>query len=98
MSIELANEDWIDGKRSGLLGQFASTNGYSQLINAVKKSKYPALWDLFDTGISEDLSGVLKDCAELSKSDADEDVKSTAKELARLARDQSFIVITNGEN
>ena len=58
MSIELANEKWIDGDESGILGQFASTRGYSDLIRAAYS--YTALSRFFERGATEDVVEVKK--------------------------------------
>jgi hypothetical protein len=97
MSMELANEKWLGHNPSGLLGQFASTRGYSDLISAAKKHKLLALQELFRHGVSGDVEQVraeLKTLAGLAPAD----VASTAKALRDLAEDQDMILITNGGN
>ena len=54
MSYELANEDWVGRKESGLLGQFASTQGYGDLVKATKG--YPILSQFFKDGVFPDIS------------------------------------------
>ena len=94
MSVELANEKWIDGGNpDGLLGQFASTQGYSDLIAATVK--FPALVDFFDKGATEDVDGVAKELQQVI-SKAPKEIASTAKALLDLAKGQDFLVITNG--
>jgi hypothetical protein len=95
MSIELANEKWMDGHESGLLGQFASTRGYSDLIDAAKDS--PALAKFFKAGYSEDVAEVQKDLKEISGHE-NADVASTAKALLDLTQGQEFLMVTNGGN
>ena len=95
MSIELANEKWMDGHESGLLGQFASTRGYSDLIDAAKDS--PSLAKFFKAGYSEDVAAVQKDLKEISGHE-NADVASTAKALLDLTQGQEFLMVTNGGN
>ena len=92
--MELGNEKWVKGKRSGLLGQFASTQGYSDLIAAA--GDYPALKAFFTRGITEQVEPVRQALAKLAGDTDDEDVASTARALARLADGQALIIITNG--
>ena len=100
MSIELANEKWLGYNPNGLLGQFASTRGYSDLIEAVEgKEEYPALNEFFETGVT----GKVETCrAELKRlandSDTPVDVISTAKALRDLADGLEVAIITNGAN
>jgi hypothetical protein len=97
MSIELANEKWLDGKGKGLLGQFASTRGYSDLIAAVKGRKYPVLKEFFNSGVTGDVERAraeLKKLADDPKTDAD--VATTANALRDLADGQEVVVITDG--
>ena len=96
MSIELANEKWIKGSRKGLLGQFASTKGYSDLIAAARATEYPTLADFFEEGVTEQVADVRKELAKLAKASDNADVASTARALRRLAEGQEMIVITNG--
>jgi len=98
MSIELANELWISGKASGLLGQFASTRGYSQLIEHAQGHDYPLLAAFFDKGVTDKVGGVRKELAHLIRITTDNDVASTAKALRDLAEGEDFLVITNGGN
>ena len=96
MSIELANEKWIDGHEDGLLGQFASTQGYTDLVSATR-SGYWSLARLFRDGVSEDVAGVQKQLKHLiAKSKGD--VASTAKALLDLTEGQKILIITNGGN
>lgn len=96
MSIELANEEWIEGKASGLLGQFASTRGYSQLIEHARGHEYPFLADFFGKGVTDRVGAVRKELAHLIRTTNEEDVASTAKALRDLAEGEDFLVITNG--
>ena len=95
MSVELANAKWIDGGPDGLLGQFASTRGYSDLITATSAEDYPAMADLFEKGASENIDRI---CKELEKFAAGEpsDVASTAAALLELVKGQEFVMVTNG--
>jgi hypothetical protein len=98
MSIELANEKWLDGNKRGLLGQFASTRGYSDLIAAVeaKAADYPALDLFFERGATDQVDQVRKELAKLAAETDGDDVASTARALSRLAKGQELIIITNG--
>ena len=95
MSLELANEKWLDGHEDGLLGQFASTSGYSDLITAAQG--FPALKRFFDLGATENIDDVRAELKQLIKR-ASGDVKSTAKALLDLSEGQDMLIITNGEN
>ena len=94
VSLELANEKFLDGGNpDGLLGQFASTQGYSELIAAC--AKFPALSDFFDKGATEDVDAVLKELGQVIAK-APKDIASTATALRDLAKGQDFLMITNG--
>ena len=95
MSIELANEKWLGHLPSGLLGQFASTKGYSDLIAA--SANYPTLRDFFKDGVTGDVDKVRAELKQLA-AEADPDVASTAKALRDLAEGQEIIMVTNGAN
>ena len=95
MSLELANEKWIDGDSDGLLGQFASTQGYSDLITAVHG--FPTLLKFVTLGATENVDEVRAELKQLIKR-ASGDVKSTAKALLDLSEGQDMLIITNGEN
>ena len=95
MSIELANAKWADGKGKGLLGQFASTQGYTSLIEAAKT---PALRKLFRTGVTGDVKTCMSELRALAVN-ASKDVASTALALEALLRKAGKIaIITNGGN
>jgi hypothetical protein len=95
MSIELANARWLDGHEDGLLGQFASTRGYSDLIRAA--SSYAALSELFRDGATEKVDEARKELAQLVKRGSP-DVASTARALLELSDGQEMLIITNGAN
>ena len=98
MSIELANEKWLGHNPNGLLGQFASTKGYSDLIAATGKG-YPALEDWFESGVTGNVKGCraeLKKLAEDSKTP--KDIASTANALRDLVDGLEVAIITNGAN
>ena len=88
MSYEVAND-------KTLLGQFASNGRYSDLIAAVT-AKIPALRSLVTHGASEDVPAVVKDLDVLIDGDVAADVKSTAKALRDLIKDEDLIIITDG--
>ncbi len=98
MSIELANEKWLDGNAKGLLGQFASTAGYSALIAAAKAKEYPALAELFDSGVSDKVAECRKQLKELAADTDDADVASCCEALRKLADGEELLIITNGGN
>ena len=99
MSMELANEKWLGHLPTGLLGQFASTQGYNDLIAAVKGKKYPTLKALFKSGVTGDVKVARKELKLLADADdTDADVASTATALRDLADGQEIIIITNGAN
>jgi hypothetical protein len=100
MSVQLANAKWLDGEESGLLGQFASTRGYSDLIAAVesKVRNYPAINMFFERGVTEHVNQVRAELAKLVKATGDKDVASTAKALLELSDGQKMLIITNGAN
>ena len=96
MSLELANEKWLGHNPNGLLGQFASTLGYTELIAAAKKHKLDTLREFFKTGVTGDVDAARKELQVLI--DNGGDVGSTAKAMYDLAKDQEMIIITNGGN
>ncbi len=88
MSMEVANA-------TDLLGQFASNNGYAELIAAGKK--HPVLDSLFRNGASEDVPAAVKALLELAEEDeVSEDVVKTARDLAYLINGEELIVVTDG--
>jgi hypothetical protein len=110
MSWNLANEKWIEftargaggddesgvGDESGLLGQFASGRGLSDLVKLVKASSgYPALSDFLLHGVTDHVAEVREELGRLAEH-APADVASTAKALSELAEGQELIIITNG--
>jgi hypothetical protein len=99
MSLELANGNWLDGDESGLLGQFASTLGYSDLI--AHSQGYPALESFFRKGATEQVPQVRTELEKLAghaPAMPPADVASTAKALMQLSEGQNFLIITNGAN
>ena len=96
MSIELGNEQWLEGKASGLLGQFASTRGYSQLIEHARGHEYPVLADFFSKGVTDQVASARKELSHLMRTTDDEDVRTTAKALRDLAEGEDFLMVTNG--
>lgn len=96
MSVELGNEQWLDGKASGLLGQFACTRGYSQLIEHAQGHEYPLLAAFFHSGVTDKVGGVRKELAHLIRTTDNDDVASTAKALRDLAEGEDFLIVTNG--
>ncbi len=97
MSMYLANEKWLDGRGKGLLGQFASTKGYSDLIAAVEGEKYRALNEFFEHGVTGDVKtcrAELKKLADDPKTDADG--ATTANALRDLVDGLEVAIITNG--
>ncbi len=97
MSMELANELWLGHNPNGLLGQFASTQGYTDLIAAAKRAKLPTLIEFFRDGVTGDVDLVRQELSAL-EADADKDVASCAKEMRKLAEGQTMIIVTNGGN
>ena len=93
MSIELADERYLDGKGVGLLGQFASNKGYSDLLAAAKT---PALRRFFKTGATEDVKKVKSELRALSLT-APKDVAETALALEKLLGNLKFAMIARGE-
>jgi hypothetical protein len=98
MGLNLANYDWVQGKSSGLLGQFASTLGYTELISAARGHEYPALAAFFGSGVSDDIAGIRRELTQMIASHASADVRSTARDLRKLTAGQTKLplVITNG--
>ncbi len=90
MSYEAGNEH-------ELLGQFASGQGYEDLVETVGKgAKYPALYSLVLHGASENVPAVCIDLVHLAAFAKDSDVGTTALALHNLIRHEEMIVITNG--
>jgi hypothetical protein len=85
MSYEVVTQD-------GSQGQFASNNGYHELIEACKS---PALSKLFATGESEDVDAIRQELSELEH-DVHESVRETAKTLLDLTAEATSILITDG--
>ncbi len=95
MSIELADARWADGTGKGLLGQFASTRGYSDLIAAAKT---PALRKFFKNGSTSDVKACMSELRALAIN-SPKDVASTAMALESLMRRAGKLaIITNGGN
>ena len=92
MSLELADERWLDKDPNGLLGQFASTKGYSDLIEAATT---PALCRFFKLGATEECAKVRSELRALALH-APKDVASTALALEKLMAGLKFAMITNG--
>jgi hypothetical protein len=95
MSVELANEKWLDGDEAGLLGQFASTKGYSDLILAAEHGDYPELEQWFESGVTDRVAEVQKELERMSAS-APSDIASTASALLELTKGQDLLIVTNG--
>jgi hypothetical protein len=95
MSWELANEKWLDGDESGLLGQFASGRGYTDLIDAVDAGDYPALAKFFKDGASEQVSQMRAELKRFSAKTG-KDLRDTATALRDLMDDQKFVMVTDG--
>jgi hypothetical protein len=98
MSLNLANYDWVKGHADGLIGQFATTLGYTELIAAARGHEYPVLAAFFGSGVSDDLAGIRRECQKLADSHASADVRSCALALKKLTVGQTKLplVITNG--
>ena len=93
MSIELANEKWIDSNEAGLLGQFASTKGYSDLIKAA--FGYAELSRFFRDGATDKVEEVRAELRQLIRRTSP-DVASTAKALLALSMGETLLIIANG--
>lgn len=94
MSVELANA-------SKILDQFASNQGYTDLIDAVEKlEKTPANMPLIvfiERGFSDAVAGCITALKALAKSgDADANVKKTIRGLIKLMDGEDFVIITDG--
>jgi hypothetical protein len=89
MAYEIANAD-------GPIDQFASNQGYADLIAATHASKYPALRSLLDHGASEHVPEVVEDLDALIDASDDDSVAHTAEGLRDLIDGQKLIVITDG--
>lgn len=97
MSLEVGNELWLGHNPRGLLGQFASNQGYSDLIAAASKYKMPTLRSWFKSGVTGDIDEARKELADLAKK-SDKDVASTAHALRDLIDGETIAIITNGGN
>ena len=95
--MELANEIWLGHNPTGLLGQFASTRGYTDLIKAAKKYKLRTLQQFFRDGVTGDVEAVRSQLETLAEK-AGGDVATTAKAMSDLAKGQDMLLITNGGN
>ena len=84
MSVEVV------GSR-GIIGQFASNQGFSDLIDAAEN--IPVLKKFFGFGVSEQIPTVVKALRELKGS---EDVTQTAAGLADMIEGQAFAILYDG--
>jgi|ERR1700735_979750 len=98
MSLSVANYDWVKGKDSGILGQFATTLGYTELISAARGHEYPVLAAFFGSGTSDDLAGILSELKSLADATSSANVRGCAIALRRLTAGQTKLplVITDG--
>jgi hypothetical protein len=97
MSLEVANEKWLGHNPNGLLGQFASTQGYTDLIAAAKKYKCETLREWFKSGVTGEVESARSELKTLA-ADAGGDIATTAKVLRDLIEGQEIAIITNGGN
>ena len=97
MSLELANEKWLGHNPKGLLGQFASTKGYSELMDAANKKDYPTLYQFFEDGVTGDVGQVRAELKTLAAV-ASKDVANCARIMRDLAEGQTMLIITDGCN
>lgn len=95
MSYELANEKWLDGKKRGLLGQFASGQGYADLVAAATEADYPTLHEFFRLGYTLRVKTARTELAALADA-SKKDVASTALALADLMDGEKFSMIASG--
>ena len=95
MSMSLANSKWLEGDESGLLGQFATTSGYSALIFAAEHGDYPELDRWFESGVTDRVAQVQKELEHVAAS-AVSHVASTAAALLELTKGQDLLIVTNG--
>ena len=93
MSVELANA-------SEIIGQIASTQGYSDLISACEghSSKTSASLRAFmDRGFTDAVQNCVVSLKEIASKDGiSDDVKETASNLAAMMDGQDFAIITDG--
>lgn len=87
MSWYLANED-------GIIGQFASGKGLSDLTSTL--AAYPALAKLFKDGATKNIVLCSVELNRLAKTTCDMSVRTTATTLANLLRGQRLVSITQG--
>ena len=78
--MELANAKWLGHNPSGLLGQFATTGGYTSLIEAANAEDYPTLHQFFEDGVTGDVDLVRAELLTLSNA-ASADVASCARAM-----------------
>ena len=76
------------------MGQFASNQGYTHLIEACKGDKI--LTGFFDAGGANGKVAVAVIAAALRKVEGDADVKKTATGLADMMKEQTMVAISNG--
>jgi hypothetical protein len=91
--MELATEKYLSGDFTGLLGQFASTKGYSDLIAAATHD--PILMKFFHDGATENTIVVRSRLMQLAIH-AQPDVAHTARGLAQMMQGQHFVMVTQG--
>ena len=97
MSWYLANEKWIDGDEDGLVDQFASGRGLTDLTTAIEAAgEYPALDEFFREGVSERVSELRAELAKFAAKEADADIAKTARGLAKLMKGQTLVMVTQG--
>jgi len=76
------------------LGQFASNNGYTELMQYVTKA-YPNVTEFFKTGITDEVSDVCKELKAISLK-APSPIAKTAEDLYRRIVGHTVVMITDG--
>ena len=86
----------FDGKK--LVDQFASTNGYSDLIKAIERTPilYPNLVAFVKAGETNKAQAVKKELQALAVHCGKPDVANTCRGLANMIGVSTFVSVTHG--
>jgi hypothetical protein len=87
MSWSLANEN-------GIIEQFATNSGLKELREAVDGKS--ALEDFLKEGVTKNIEICRHELAQIARDTDKDDVRSTARNLAKLMKDETLVSITNG--
>ncbi len=84
---------WYLANAKGIIDQAASVSGLADLREAADDTD---LKDFFDTGETKEVAKCIAALEKLAESGEDEDVKSTAANMAKLMDGEKSVVLTQG--